>query len=185
MPSILSSNYLKTKYNPAIIDQCLCINSLDNDNKPNYKPAMNTDFEIPTKPNHSNHILVNKTFEKYKDALCESYFDVSDLDEAKDFIDDYVNHLNKGLILVASEELDLNEVVNLSSGVQNCIKLIIRYNASSKKLNAQYLDTIQQIKASSIKKAVNEAYNHVENGQAILFAHVNSNFDLFEHLEMV
>lgn len=185
MPTTISSTCFKNKCNPVLIDQCLCNNSLDYDNKPNNKPAMNTDFEIPTKPKNSNHNLVNKTFEKYKDTISESYFDVSDMDEARDFIDDYAQNLNNGLILVANSDVDLNEVVNLSSGVQNCIKLVIRYSAGNNKLSCHHLDNIQQIKAGSIKKAVNEAYKHVQNGQAILFAHVNSNFDLFEHLETI
>ncbi len=185
MPTMLSSTCLKKKCNPVLIDQCVCNSSLDYDIKPNDKPAMNTDFEIPTKPNNSKAILVNKTFEKYKDTICESYFDVSDMEEARSFIDDYAQNLNKGLILVANSELDLNEVVNLSSGVQNCIKLVIRYNEGRNNLNYNQMNNIKQIKASSIKKAVIEAYKHVENGQAILFAHVNSNFDLFEHLETI
>jgi len=183
MPTTHSCSCLKDQINPVLIDQYLCDNFLESCKKPNYEPAMNTDYAFHAKPKNARNFIVNKTYEKYKNTLSESYFDVSDKEEAREFIDDYAKNLNDGLILVMNSEVEIDEVINLSTGVQNCIKLIIRYSTNNNKSDVKLKESVEQIKTNSIKNAVNEAYSRVKNGQAILFAHVNSNFDFFEHME--
>lgn len=127
--------------------------------------------------------IVNKTYEMNKGIISESFLDISDSTEAMDFYKDYSLGTTNGLILVVDSKMKIEDVVGLPASEMDCVKLVIRYNGSENMTGAG--TTVQQIETNSIKNAVNEAYKRVENKQAILFAHVNSNFDFFEHIDII
>jgi hypothetical protein len=127
--------------------------------------------------------VVNKTYEMNKGIISESFLDISESDDARDFYKDYSVGATNGLILVVDSRMKIEDVVGLPSNELDCVKLVIWYNGLDNKSNVS--TTSDEIVTDTIKKAVNEAYKRVENKQAILFAHVNSNFDLFEHIDFI
>ncbi len=163
---------------PVFIEQSLYNSSLESNAKPIMKVAMSNDYEYRSKPAHSMFSKVNKTYEMYNGTLCESYFDISDDDETMDFMDDFAS--NNKLILVINHSSQIEELLNYSGRLKNSLKLII---CSDKRFDCPVLPEVPKIYTNSIKHAVNEAYNRVENGESILFTNVNSHFDLFEHID--
>ena len=167
----------------VLVKQCLLNDSIETFIKPNSKASMNANYEFQTKSKKSRDIRVNKTYEMQHGILSESYFDITDKNESIEFMNDYISNSNNGLILVISDETDINELFALS-GIEQSIKLIVNCS-NCNKLENRSLNHVQQIKVNTISSAVNEAYKHVENGQSILIPYVNSNFDLFEHIESI
>jgi hypothetical protein len=146
---------------------------------------MLTDCAILTKPKSNKNQMVNKIYEVHHNSISESYFNIADKDETRDFFNDYAHNLNDGLILVINNEEVFNEIQYFTSVIQNRIKLVIGYGAVNQTSIDANLANIKQIITNSIESAISEAYIQAKSGQSILFAHVNSNFDLFKHIGMV
>jgi hypothetical protein len=165
---------------PSIYKEC---------SKTDYEEVNNsqvlTDCAILTKPKNNKNHMVNKMYEIHQNSISESYFNIADKDEARDFFNDYARNINDGLILVINNEEGVNEIQYFTSAIQSCIKLVIGYGTSNQASTDAYLVNIKQIVTNSIESAISEAYIRAKSGQTILFAHVNSNFDLFEHIGMV
>jgi hypothetical protein len=143
------------------------------------------DCAISTQPKSNKNQMVNKMYEIHQNSISESYFNIADKEEAKDFFNDYAHNLNDGLILVINNEEGINEIQYFTSVIQSCITLVIGYGTINHAFKDANLANIKQIITNSIESAISEAYIRAKNGQTILFAHVNSNFDLFEHIGMV
>jgi hypothetical protein len=185
MLNIQSNQFAKSNQCKATFNNFLFTGCQKETDKLNVVPSVTKDVKPIKKHQIMRESKVNKAYEMYKGTISESYFDVSDPAEARNFVDDYANNLNNGLIVVIDNCLQINEVINFSGNVNGCIKLVIRYNSLCDCNTDSAVENTSQINTKSIKQAVNEAYNRIENNQAILFAHVHSNFDLFEHLDEI
>ncbi len=117
--------------------------------------------------------MYNKSYEVKNNALHESCFDIS-MSNMSDFATDYINNYPKGIFLIVNTSFKSEKV--------NLLNSMIKSDNNNTVFGLCMSSTDSSYK-NEIKQAINMSYKKADNGQAILLCGVDSEFDIFEHID--
>ena len=149
-------------------------------NQPNTKSGMNELNRIEKKD------IVEKATARSYDmsdgVIHESFSQLEHSDDSAIILSETDLNPANDLIVVLSDYVRSDELVNLYNKFKNRIKVIIYYgnNTSVKQI---FRPCTKIISANSLKKAVNKSYLLLKNGQTILFPRIGDNFDFFGNID--
>lgn len=148
-----------------------------------YKPKSRTVMKDKIETNNfGKEERATARFYEMNDGTIHESYSVIDNGEIADLpIDNDGNH-EKDLIIILSDDMPNNELVEISNKFRNRLKLIIHYGTNST-IRSFFEHVSQIISVSSLKKAVNKSYLLAQNGQTIFFPRVNNRFDFFGNID--
>ncbi len=149
-------------------------------NKPNSKTVMKENISIEN--NNDAEIHTARYYEVCEGVIHESFSTLEDLGASTEILEEAETELKDDLIVVISDDINQEELVNLYDRLKERLKFIVHYgnNQTVKRIFEHFS---QIISVDSLTKAVNKSHLLAQNGQTIFFPKVSANFDFFGHVD--
>lgn len=113
-------------------------------------------------------------------SIHESFSTIED-NSSDEILGQEVAGQSDDLIVVISDDIKHEELINLYDKLKERLKFIVHYG-SNLAVKEVFEHFTQIISVDSLTKAVNKSHLLAQNGQTIFFPKVSSNFDFFRHV---
>jgi len=148
-----------------------------------YKPKSRTVMKDNIETNNfgKEESATARFYEMNNGTIHESY-SIIDTEGMANIPIDNAGNQEKDLIIILSDDMPKNELIEISNKFRDRLKLTIHYGTNNT-IKSFFEHFSQIISVSSLKKAVNKSYLLAQNGQTIFFPHVNNRFDFFGNID--
>ena len=152
--------------------------------KPTFTKPSNTPFmeETTCKENTEGADINTARYYAVSDGVIhESFSTCDDLTDDTKMLEQTETPTPEDVIVVISDDIQHEELVNLYNKLKNRLKCIVHYGTGLD-VKQVFEHFAQIVSVDSLSNAVNKSHLLAQNGQTIFFPKVSSNFDFFGHI---